>query len=281
MFRIGDFAKMARISVKTLHHYDEIGLFKPELVHPSTGYRSYHIEQLSRLNHILVLKDLGFTLIQIRAMLNEGLSHSELRSMLHLKETELTNHILEEQEHLKRVKIRLRQIECEGTHNTYDILVKPVEPQAIASARGLIPLTDDTFQQCADLATAIYQWLHQTGSRFSDRWYSLYHETTSESRHERIDIEMAVEVETSLLMKAAHFPSDQVKVWELPGTPAMAYLLLSGSYDRLWDAHISLMTWIEDHGYCSTGSTRCIYLRRPSPHEEPLTELQIPIEPGH
>ena len=234
MFRIGDFATMARISVKTLHYYDEIDLFKPELVQASTGYRFYRIDQLSRLNHILVLKDLGFTLNQIRVVLNEDLSLPELRSMLRLKEAELTNHILAEQEHLKRVKVRLRQIEREGTCDTYDILVKPVEPQTIASARGMLPLTDTTFQQSAELAAEVYQWLHRTDSPFSDRWYSLYHETASESQHERIDIEMAVEVEGSLLTKAAHFPSDHVRVRELPGTPTMAYLLLSGSYDRLW-----------------------------------------------
>lgn len=62
MFRIGDFAKIARVSVKTLRHYDEIDLFKPELVHATTGYRSYSIDQLPKLNRILVLKDLGFTL---------------------------------------------------------------------------------------------------------------------------------------------------------------------------------------------------------------------------
>ena len=281
MFRTGDFAKIARVSVKTLHHYDEIELFKPAEVHAATGYRYYSIDQLPRLNRILVLKDLGFTLHQIRSVLNEDLSFSELHGMLRLKEAELTNHILEEQERLKRVKVRLRQIEREDTRDTYDILVKSVEPLTIASARGIFPLTDDTFQQCAELADAVYHWLRCTNSPFSDRWYSLYHETTFASQHERIDIEMAVAVECSLLTKAAQFPSDLVKVWELPGTPTMACLLLSGSYDRLWDAHISLMTWIEDHGYRSAGPFRCIYLRRPSPQEEPLTELQIPIELEH
>ena len=92
---------------------------------------------------------------------------------------------------------------------------------------------------------------------------------------------MAVEVACSLLTKAAQFPSDHVKVWELPGIQTMACLLLSGSYDRLWDAHISLMAWIEDHGYRGAGPYRCIYLRLPSPHGEPLTELQIPIELEH
>ena len=41
------------------------------------------------------------------------------------------------------------------------------------------------------------------------------------------------------------------------------------------------MMWIEDHGYRNAGPSRCIYLRRPSPHGETLTELQIPIERSH
>ena len=107
MFRIGDFAKVARVSVKTLHHYDEIDLLKPKLVHATTGYRYYSIDQLPRLNRILALKDLGFTLNHIRSVLNEGLSSSELRGMLRLKEAELLNQIQEEQERLERVKVRL------------------------------------------------------------------------------------------------------------------------------------------------------------------------------
>jgi DNA-binding transcriptional MerR regulator len=277
MFRIGDFAKVARVSVKTLHHYDEIDLLKPKLVHATTGYRYYSIDQLPRLNRILALKDLGFTLNHIRSVLNEGLSSSELRGMLRLKEAELLNQIQEEQERLERVKVRLRQIEREDTQDDYDILVKPVEPLTIASTRGIFPLTDDTFQHCAQLASVVYNWLLRIGSPFSDRWYSLYHEAASESHNERIDIEMAVEVDRSLLTKATQFPSAQVKVWELPGTSTMACLLHHGDYDRLWDAHISLMTWIEASGYHSAGLYRCVYLRRPSQEGEPLTELQIPI----
>ncbi len=278
MFRIGDFAKIARVSVKTLHHYDEIGLLKPEKVHASTSYRYYTIDQLPRLNRILALKDLGFTLNQIRSMLNENLSSTEIRGMLRLKEVELANLIQEEQERLERVKVRLRQIEREGTSRDYDILVKPVEPQTIASARGIIPITNDLFEQCRELAFAVYTWISQQSGTISGRWCSIYHETAYESQNERIDIEMATEVEPSLLAKAALFPSERVIVRELPGSSTMACLLHQGDYDGLWDAHIALMTWIEANGCYSTGPGRCVYLRVSPQEGEPLTELQIPIE---
>ena len=49
MFKIGDFSNLTRVPVRTLHYYDEIGLFKPQQVDPFTGYRYYSFEQLPRL----------------------------------------------------------------------------------------------------------------------------------------------------------------------------------------------------------------------------------------
>ena len=62
MFNIGDFARHGRVSVRMLRHYDAIGLLLPAHVDQVTGYRSYAAQQLSRLNRIVALKDLGFTL---------------------------------------------------------------------------------------------------------------------------------------------------------------------------------------------------------------------------
>src|SRR5215207_3930446 len=70
VFKIGDFSRITRVSTKMLRHYDEIGLFKPALVDRFTGYRYYSYDQLPRLNRILVLKGLGFSLDDIRQMLD-------------------------------------------------------------------------------------------------------------------------------------------------------------------------------------------------------------------
>ena len=49
MIRIGDFSKLSRVSIKTLHFYDEMGLLKPVEVDRFTGYRYYEFDQLPRL----------------------------------------------------------------------------------------------------------------------------------------------------------------------------------------------------------------------------------------
>jgi MerR-like DNA binding protein len=49
MFSIGEFARLGGVSVRTLRHYDEIGLLQPATVDPDTGYRGYSADQLGPL----------------------------------------------------------------------------------------------------------------------------------------------------------------------------------------------------------------------------------------
>jgi DNA-binding transcriptional MerR regulator len=89
MFAIGDFARHGRVSVRMLRHYDAIGLLRPAHVDPATGYRSYAAAQLADLNRVVALKDLGFTLEQVRTMLTEELDLAEVRAMLRLRQAEI------------------------------------------------------------------------------------------------------------------------------------------------------------------------------------------------
>src|SRR5215469_7423698 len=80
MFAIGEFARYGRVTIRVLRHYDAIGLLGPVCVDPATGYRIYEAGQLSRLNRIVALKSLGFTLQQVATILDEQYqAHAELR----------------------------------------------------------------------------------------------------------------------------------------------------------------------------------------------------------
>ena len=108
MIRIGDFSKLSRVSVKALRYYDEMGLLKPVSVDRFTGYRLYEYSQLSALNRILALKELGFSLEEIGRLLDDGLSVEQMRGMLKLRETEARQRVREETERLERIESRLR-----------------------------------------------------------------------------------------------------------------------------------------------------------------------------
>lgn len=82
MFRIGEFAQIAQVSTRQLRHYDQLGLLRPDHTDHKSGYRYYSIRQLQRLNRILALKDLGLSLEQIRPLVEDRISPTELRGML-------------------------------------------------------------------------------------------------------------------------------------------------------------------------------------------------------
>ncbi|MCZ8517739.1 MerR family transcriptional regulator [Paenibacillus filicis] len=68
-WKVGELAKMAGITIRTLRFYDQIGLFSPSGYSPS-GYRLYTEKDISRLQQILSLKELGLSLEQIKVVMS-------------------------------------------------------------------------------------------------------------------------------------------------------------------------------------------------------------------
>ncbi|MGM8216124.1 MerR family transcriptional regulator [Bacillaceae bacterium W0354] len=69
MYRVNEVAKLSGVSVRTLHHYDQIGLLKPSFV-ADNGYRYYDDQSIARLQQILFFKELGFKLQRIREIMS-------------------------------------------------------------------------------------------------------------------------------------------------------------------------------------------------------------------
>jgi DNA-binding transcriptional MerR regulator len=68
---VGQVARMARVSVRTLHHYDEIGLLTPT-GRSEAGYRLYGSGDVERLHAVLLLRELGLPLEEIRTILDQA-----------------------------------------------------------------------------------------------------------------------------------------------------------------------------------------------------------------
>jgi DNA-binding transcriptional MerR regulator len=68
-YRVGDVATLTRVSIRTLHHYDRIGLLRPA-AYSEAGHRLYVERDLLRLQQILTLRYLGFPLKRIGALLD-------------------------------------------------------------------------------------------------------------------------------------------------------------------------------------------------------------------
>ena len=72
MFRIGEFSKLTKTTIKSLRYYDKVGLLKPAFVDPDTAYRYYTEEQLDVMHQILAYKGIGMTNEMIAELLQSA-----------------------------------------------------------------------------------------------------------------------------------------------------------------------------------------------------------------
>ena len=77
--RIGEFSALGRVSVRMLRHYEKLGLLAPAETDAFTSYRYYTLDQLPRLNRIIALKELGFSLEQVGGILAKNPTADEMR----------------------------------------------------------------------------------------------------------------------------------------------------------------------------------------------------------
>lgn len=109
-FSIGEMSKLHHTTIQTLRYYDEIGLFVPSHVDEKSGYRYYSTEQFEQLNTIHYLKDLGFSLKEIKA----HLEHRSIDGFLDL---------LQKQQNNTEVKIReLQRVRAKFEHRMNEIV---------------------------------------------------------------------------------------------------------------------------------------------------------------
>jgi DNA-binding transcriptional MerR regulator len=80
VWRVGELAKATGLSVRTLHHYDEIGLLCPS-DRTLSGHRQYDAADVRRLHHVLALRDFGLPLAEVRQVLDGELT--DVRTLLH------------------------------------------------------------------------------------------------------------------------------------------------------------------------------------------------------
>ena len=143
MFQIGEFAQIAQVSGRQLRYYDQLGLLRPVRTDPQTGYRYYSIRQLPRLNRILALKELGLTLDQIGALLENEISPTELRGMLAMKRAQVEQSLRAEESRLRHIESRIEQIDRQGDIKDYDVVVKSVASMPYLSMRSVCDGMDE------------------------------------------------------------------------------------------------------------------------------------------
>jgi predicted transcriptional regulator YdeE/DNA-binding transcriptional MerR regulator len=283
MIKIGDFSKLAHVSIKTLHHYGDLGLLPPVHVDRYTAYRYYEISQLSRLNRILALKGLGFSLEQVAGLLDDDISTAELRGMLRMKQMELAELVEEEQDRLARVEQRLLQLEHE--HDPLDavVAVKEIPAQTVLLA-SIVAAREDLLPAARKgLHNLLQVHLERTQLKPAGPWFALLNDLPySESN---LELALAVSVNLRSGQRAGDWQGTPIKVQDMVAVPSMASIIHQEEYATLPQTYASLYTWTQSNGYQIAGPWREIYLPEDGVGTIPLAdlytgciELQCPLQ---
>lgn len=110
MYKIGEFAKLAHVTIKAVRHYERIGLLKPAWIDRFSGYRYYTDIQLEQIHRIQAYKDLGFPLRQVRLLLAKSLPVDQMVRLLETRRAEVAFQIEQEQARLSRVESHICEL---------------------------------------------------------------------------------------------------------------------------------------------------------------------------
>ena len=259
MNSIGEFSRLSQIPVKTLRFYDDLRLLRPACVNRSTGYRYYEAAQLEQLNRILVFKDLGFSLREIRGLLAEHVPAERIRGVLRRKREEVERRVIEERARLARVAARLDAIERCHRPIAYEVAVRRVGARLVASRRDGL----SSYDECERLFAELEGRLGHDVAR--EQRAVVWHHGAGPGR---------IDCEALVFLAEPVAPVEGVRVYEMPAHTAACLVYRGEDAEGL--AFAALGEWLTVGGVTAAGSKREVYLDEAG-DREPVTEIQYPI----
>ena len=277
MFRIGEFSRIARVTIDTLRHYDALGLLKPANVDPFTGYRYYSARQLMSLHRILALKEVGFSLEEIARILQEKLTNDELRGMLKAQLFRAEQEVQASQLRQERILARLNTLNLEDNMPAHEVTLKPVDKLTIVAIRAVVPTIEQMPQRCSEMFGTIERWLRANNLPFGPSLSIYYNEGFTQ---ENIDTECAFLITDPGPVKAVK-PESPIELRQIEAVPLMASTFATNDFYKkpggLLPAYNALAQWIEENGYQIVGPPRELFYGS-AQHGDLTAEVQFPVE---
>ena len=276
MFRIGEFSKIAQVPASLLRYYDDIGLFRPIHCDRDTSYRYYSVEQLTKLNRILALKDLGLSLEQVKRLLEDEVSPDEIRGMLALikAQNEQTNEA--ESTRLRAVESRLQQLERKGQFQDDDVVLKSLPAQPFLSLRGCFNNLQETLLMISEMNRIVSK---RVKAKDLGRFAAVIHSELYED--DNWDLEFGFLLNQDLDITLLLSNDSVMIVRELPPVKTVATAIRLGGPENGHLSYSAIGTWAETHRYKLVGRGREVFIVPPRPgrESEMVVEIQFPVEP--
>lgn len=262
---IGRFARICRLSVKALRHYDDLGLLRPTRVDAGSGYRYYHRTQARTAIAIALLRSLGLPLPRIRELL--ATDDPEV----------LTRLLAAERERLEREVKRAREALLSLERIIREGSVLPYEPAMRTEPARTVLVVEET----------------TAAERHVEATFALV--ARLEERLRALDLPLASPVmcllpdppddDSVTLRVCCPVPTELARttheVITLPAGPA-AVVTHRGPYEELGLAQHALLAWVQERGLEASGPVREVYVDDPAtvPAGEVRTEVVMPLIPS-
>jgi DNA-binding transcriptional MerR regulator len=268
MLSIGDLARRTRVSVRMLRHNDALGLITPVHVDERTGYRWYTASQIGRVNALVALKELGFTLEQCGQVLDEQMSVLELIDLLRTRQAELAQAIEADTQRLAEVGRRLRSIERGLTMTNPTLTLKALPALRLAQISAEVNDTTEIGAVVGPLFDTLTRRLTAAGLSVEGRGLRTYFGRPDGSK---IDVAAAVPVDVE------SGSIDGVEIVELPAEETAAAVVYRGPAGDIADAWQTFAVATDEQGLIPFGVHRQVYLHAPDGSDEWVVELQCPV----
>lgn len=259
LYRIGMFAAMNRVTVKTLRFYEEQNLLIPAYINFENGYRFYELSQMQVLHKITALKQAGFTLEEIQK-LNNGCDEN---AILLKKKSELMSKIADLTKQLSIIEMYLTE---KADTIASPVLIKKIPKVTVAAMKSKIESYDDLFEIMPKMGAL----MEKNGCECSlpEYCFTNYITTTGE-----------IIIETCEAVVEAKSELENLYFKEFPEVQA-ACIFHKGSYNNLAQSYEQLLKFIEENGYKICGDFRESYIDgvwNKNDESGWLTEIQIPV----
>jgi DNA-binding transcriptional MerR regulator/effector-binding domain-containing protein len=266
MFTIGEFSKLSGLTVKTLRFYHEEGLLVPAFVDPGTGYRYYHERQIETARVIAYLRNLEFSIDDIKELLSGG-DEAGLLDVLERQRSQIKQRI----KHLQKTARSLDHFISEERQGqamaeiSENVSEKNLDTVLVAGIRMK--------GRYSDCGKGFARLGRSFGRLICGKPLLLHYDT--EYREDDADFEACLPIRLRKLV-------DGASVRELPGGRCVS-LVHKGPYDQMGRSYAKAFKWIKEHNYKVVMPTREVYLKGPGMifkgnPKNYVTEIQIPVE---
>jgi effector-binding domain-containing protein len=271
---IGRFSQITRLSTKALRLYDERGLLVPATKDIATGYRYYTGTQIARGVSIKELCGIGFSLLEIEAILSAKDAGDG---------DTIREHFRRRQGAIRSEVARLQQIEAILARSDASLemmfmssnepVVREVAPQRVLKKRGVGSYQEMVPALIQELCSQLFSEENQrAGLKITGPVMTMY--LDSEYREKDATIECAVPITGKVVVS-----DPAMEITTLPGGQVVS-LIHKGPYAGLHGAWSRIGKYLEEREFTITLPPREMYLNDPGmvPEDELLTEIQIPID---